>query len=284
MRQRSRRQPDATRPPSPLSVTRMPYARSPLARAPAEIPRGRRASERRPERSRRRADTRKGETRQMATETASRARRSTAGRIRAPDDRGPGRAPARDADDARHRGARDDALPPGQGPRLLLRRLRPGGRLGRARPGRWPPQDRLCILHRDLAAHLIRGVEPQRIFAQYMGRAGGITGGRDGNVHFGDRTKGCVGMVSMLPDMMLIATGLAMAFKLRGEQRVRDHLVRRRLDLARRLPRGDELGRRAEACRSSSCSRTTSTRTRRRSTSSSRSTRSSAPPPTASRA
>src|SRR4051794_34515132 len=56
-------------------------------------------------------------------------------------------------------------------------------------------QDRLCILHRDLAAHVIRGVEPARIFAQYMGREGGITGGRDGNVHFGDRTKGCVGMV-----------------------------------------------------------------------------------------
>src|SRR5215213_6874144 len=81
-------------------------------------------------------------------------------------------------------------------------------------------QDRLCILHRDLAAHIVRGVEPARIFAQYMGRDGGITRGRDGNVHFGDRTKGCVGMVSMLPDMMLIATGLAMAFKLRGEQRV----------------------------------------------------------------
>src|SRR4051795_12625912 len=81
------------------------------------------------------------------------------------------------------------------------------------------PQDRLCILHRDLAAHLIRGVPPARIFAQYMGREGGITRGRDGNVHFGDRTLGCVGMVSMLPDMMLIATGLAMAFKLRGEKR-----------------------------------------------------------------
>ena len=79
--------------------------------------------------------------------------------------------------------------------------------------------DRLCILHRDLAAHVIRGVEPWRIFAQYMGRADGITRGRDGNVHFGDRTKGCVGMVSMLPDMMLIATGMAMAFKLRGEKR-----------------------------------------------------------------
>ena len=80
-------------------------------------------------------------------------------------------------------------------------------------------EDRLCILHRDLAAHIIRGVEPWRIFAQYMGRADGITRGRDGNVHFGDRTKGCVGMISMLPDMMLIATGMAMAFKLRGEKR-----------------------------------------------------------------
>jgi TPP-dependent pyruvate/acetoin dehydrogenase alpha subunit len=82
------------------------------------------------------------------------------------------------------------------------------------------PRDRLCILHRDLAAHVIRGVQPARIFAQYMGREGGITGGRDGNVHFGDRTVGCVGMVSMLPDMMLVATGLAMAFKMRGEDRV----------------------------------------------------------------
>ena len=80
--------------------------------------------------------------------------------------------------------------------------------------------DRLCILHRDLAAHVIRGVTPARILAQYMGRDTGITGGRDGNVHFGDRKVGCVGMVSMLPDMMLVATGMAMAFKMRGEQRV----------------------------------------------------------------
>ena len=81
------------------------------------------------------------------------------------------------------------------------------------------PADRLCILHRDLAAHIVRGVTPDRILAQYMGRAAGVTAGRDGNVHFGDRKLGCVGMVSMLPDMMLVATGMAMAFKLRGEQR-----------------------------------------------------------------
>src|SRR5437764_4682881 len=81
------------------------------------------------------------------------------------------------------------------------------------------PEDRLCVLHRDLAAHLVRGVEPGRILGQYMGRAGGVTGGRDGNVHFGDWRRGCVGMVSMLPDMMMLATGMAMAFKLRGERR-----------------------------------------------------------------
>ena len=81
-------------------------------------------------------------------------------------------------------------------------------------------QDRLCILHRDLGAHLIRGVTPARILGQYMGREGGITGGRDGNVHFGDYRLGCVGMVSMLPDMMLVACGLAMAFQMRREPRV----------------------------------------------------------------
>jgi pyruvate dehydrogenase E1 component alpha subunit len=53
-----------------------------------------------------------------------------------------------------------------------------------------------------------------------MGRESGVTAGRDGNVHFGDKDLGCVGMVSMLPDMMLVATGMAMAFKLRREPRV----------------------------------------------------------------
>ncbi len=82
------------------------------------------------------------------------------------------------------------------------------------------PEDRMCILHRDLGAHFVRGVTPDRYMANYMGRAGGITGGKDGNMHFGDRDLGCVGMVSMLPDMALVANGLALAMKARGERRV----------------------------------------------------------------
>jgi TPP-dependent pyruvate/acetoin dehydrogenase alpha subunit len=53
-----------------------------------------------------------------------------------------------------------------------------------------------------------------------MGRAGGVTGGKDGNMHFGDRKLGCVGMVSMLPDMALVASGMALAFQMRREPRV----------------------------------------------------------------
>jgi TPP-dependent pyruvate/acetoin dehydrogenase alpha subunit len=82
------------------------------------------------------------------------------------------------------------------------------------------PRDRLCILHRDLGAHFVRGVTPDRYLANYMGRAGGVTGGKDGNLHFGDRGLGCVGMVSMLPDMAQVANGIALAFRMRGEPRV----------------------------------------------------------------
>jgi TPP-dependent pyruvate/acetoin dehydrogenase alpha subunit len=82
------------------------------------------------------------------------------------------------------------------------------------------PRDRMCILHRDLGAHFVRGVTPDRYLANYMGRQGGVTGGRDGNMHFGDRELGCVGMVSMLPDMAQVASGMALAFKMRREPRV----------------------------------------------------------------
>ena len=82
------------------------------------------------------------------------------------------------------------------------------------------PRDRTCILHRDLGAHFVRGLTPDRYLANYMGRAGGVTRGKDGNMHFGERSLGCVGMVSMLPDMALVACGLALAFTMRREPRV----------------------------------------------------------------
>src|SRR6201989_2360405 len=75
-------------------------------------------------------------------------------------------------------------------------------------------------LHRDMGVHVVRGVEPWRIFAQYMGRADGPTKGRDGNVHMADQRLGLLAMVSHLPAMLPVAVGCALAFRIREEQRV----------------------------------------------------------------
>jgi TPP-dependent pyruvate/acetoin dehydrogenase alpha subunit len=75
-------------------------------------------------------------------------------------------------------------------------------------------------LHRDMGVHVTRGVEPWRIFAQYMGRQDGPTRGRDGNVHMADAQLGLIAMVSHLPAMLPVAVGCALAFRIRQERRV----------------------------------------------------------------
>src|SRR3989454_1782527 len=75
-------------------------------------------------------------------------------------------------------------------------------------------------LHRDMGVHIVRGVEPWRIFAQYMGRRDGPTHGRDGNVHMADANLGLIAMVSHLPAMLPVGVGCALAFRIREEKRV----------------------------------------------------------------
>src|SRR5947207_1227558 len=75
-------------------------------------------------------------------------------------------------------------------------------------------------LHRDMGVHITRGVEPWRIFANYMGKADGPTKGKDGNVHMADAQLGMIAMVSHLPAMLPVATGAALAFRIREERRV----------------------------------------------------------------
>src|SRR5881409_2494256 len=75
-------------------------------------------------------------------------------------------------------------------------------------------------LHRDMGVHITRGVEPWRIFANYMGRVDGPTRGRDGNVHKADHRLGLIAMVSHLPAMLPVAVGCSLAFSIREERRV----------------------------------------------------------------
>ena len=46
------------------------------------------------------------------------------------------------------------------------------------------------------------------MLCHYIGRSTALSCGREGNVHFGDRRRSVIGMVSLLPDMMLVANGL----------------------------------------------------------------------------
>jgi pyruvate dehydrogenase E1 component alpha subunit len=82
------------------------------------------------------------------------------------------------------------------------------------------PDDVGTPLHRHMGVHVTRGVDAWRIFAQYMGRVDGPTRGRDGNVHMADANLGLIAMVSHLPAMLPVATGAALAFRIREERRV----------------------------------------------------------------
>ena len=48
------------------------------------------------------------------------------------------------------------------------------------------PEDSLFTTHRDLSAQLAKGLDLNRVMAQYWGRIDGYTRGRDGNSHIGD--------------------------------------------------------------------------------------------------
>jgi hypothetical protein len=79
---------------------------------------------------------------------------------------------------------------------------------------------------RDLAGdpgpgrHAHDGRDAADVMRQYMAKADGPTGGRETNVHFSDYEKGYVGLISHLGVMVEIMTGVALTFKLRGEDRV----------------------------------------------------------------
>jgi len=82
------------------------------------------------------------------------------------------------------------------------------------------PQDLLAPMHRDLAAHVMRGIPLRRIFAQFLDREGGLTRGRDGNVHMGDPRIGVFPHISHMAASVPVAAGMALACRQRSEARV----------------------------------------------------------------
>ena len=80
--------------------------------------------------------------------------------------------------------------------------------------------DWLAPSHRDMGAHLVRGITLKQVFSQYFCRITSPTLGRDGNVHFGDASKHILSFVSHMGSWLAVANGVAAAMQYRGEKGV----------------------------------------------------------------
>ncbi len=74
-------------------------------------------------------------------------------------------------------------------------------------------------MHRNLGTFTSRGVPIARLFSQFQGRMNGFTKGRDRSFHFGTQDYKLVGMISHLGPQLGVADGIALAHKLRHEQK-----------------------------------------------------------------
>ena len=86
-------------------------------------------------------------------------------------------------------------------------------------------RDVMSPLIRNMGAMLVKGATPVEILKQYMAKGDSPTRGRELNIHFGDigpagTTRGFLGQISPLGDMVPVMAGVTMTFKMRGEDRV----------------------------------------------------------------
>lgn len=80
--------------------------------------------------------------------------------------------------------------------------------------------DIIAPMIRNAGATLVRGFPIRDFLGNYMYRTNSPTGGRDGNTHAGDLRYGVIAPISMLGASIAIASGFALAAKMKGEKRV----------------------------------------------------------------
>ncbi|MFT5998957.1 MAG: 2-oxoisovalerate dehydrogenase E1 component [Neolewinella sp.] len=78
----------------------------------------------------------------------------------------------------------------------------------------------LFTMHRNLGVFTTRNVALPQLFAQWQGKPGGFTEGRDRSFHFGSQDHKIVGMISHLGPQLSLAAGVALRHKLMGEPKV----------------------------------------------------------------
>jgi 2-oxoisovalerate dehydrogenase E1 component len=75
-------------------------------------------------------------------------------------------------------------------------------------------------LHRNLGVFTTRKMPLEKLFKQWQGSIDGYSKGRERSFHFGNAAHHICGMISHLGPQMAIADGIALAHKLRGEQKI----------------------------------------------------------------
>lgn len=75
-------------------------------------------------------------------------------------------------------------------------------------------------MHRNLSVFTNRKIPLYRLFSQWQGKMNGFTKGRDRSFHFGTQEFKIVGMISHLGPQLGVANGIALAHKLRNEEKV----------------------------------------------------------------
>ncbi|QED36948.1 dehydrogenase [Antarcticibacterium arcticum] len=75
-------------------------------------------------------------------------------------------------------------------------------------------------MHRNLGVFTAREIPLYRLFSQWQGKANGFTKGRDRSFHFGTQEFNIIGMISHLGPQLGVADGIALAHKLKKENKL----------------------------------------------------------------
>jgi pyruvate dehydrogenase E1 component alpha subunit len=82
------------------------------------------------------------------------------------------------------------------------------------------PDDVITSTHRPHGHALAKGLTVESLMHELFGKSTGCCGGKGGSMHVGDLEKGMVPAVAIVGGGLPIATGIALAFKMKKESRV----------------------------------------------------------------